>query len=327
MPFGALNGCLTSNATERLRASSLRMVVAGIGIPIANVLAVPMLRFFSGTGDQYNTRGYFYGVLICCVISVPTLLWTAVKTKEVVGPPPDQGKVSYAQMFRTMFSSRYVPLIAISFIATGINMYGGMTLGIYYFRFVAKNPMIMGISALVMMPFGWIGAGFMAAFLYKFQRHKGREVALVSFIAAFCAVVRYFFPAPHPIWWIMGVLMGLFGAGSALVYGMIGDAVDVVEYKTGIRADGFLASFTSTALKFGGAVGPAFGALMLGVLRYNPDLAVQPPELVRGINILQNLMPAGFSLLNAVIYLLFWDLDEKKHTPIREELERRRREG
>jgi sugar (glycoside-pentoside-hexuronide) transporter len=327
MPFGALNGCLTSNMEERLKASSMRMLVAGFGIQTANVLAVPLLRYFSKGSDTYTANAYFFAVLICCAISIPTFIWTGFKTREVVGPPPNQGKVSYFQMFKAMFSARYIFIIIIGWFATGVNMYGGMTMGIYYFRFVAKNPLIMGISALVMMPFGWIGAGFTGAFLYKYLRHKGKAVAVVSFIAAFCAVIRFFFPAPHPIWWASGVFMGIFGAGSALVYGMIGDAVDVVEFKTGIRTDGFLASFTSTALKFGGAVGPAFGALMLGMLNYNPDLSVQPPELVRGINMLQNLVPAGFSLLNALVYLLFWDLDEKKHIPIREELERRRREG
>jgi sugar (glycoside-pentoside-hexuronide) transporter len=324
MPFGALNGCLTSNATERLKASSLRMVIAGIGIQVANVLAVPMLRFFSGGTDAYNTRGYFFAVLICGVISVPTLIWTAVKSREVVGPPPDQGKVSYRQMFKTMFSSRYVFVISLGMIANGINMYGGMTMGIYYFKFVANNPVLMGLSALVTMPFGWIGAGVVGPWLYIRMKNKGKVMALVSYIGAAAAIVRFFFPAPHPIWWIAGCLSALFMAGGALGYGMIGDAVDVCEYNTGVRCDGFLASFISTAFKIGGAIGPAFGALMLGMLHYNPDLVVQPANIVSGINALVNLIPAGFSLFIALIYTFAWDLSDEKHYQIRLELDRRR---
>ncbi len=89
MPFGALNGVLTSDSGERAKLSGLRMVFANVGASWAGLIAVPLIVFFSGVGDgtTQTPRGYLLAVIVCVVIGLPTLFWSSYKVKEVVKPP------------------------------------------------------------------------------------------------------------------------------------------------------------------------------------------------------------------------------------------------
>jgi Na+/melibiose symporter-like transporter len=252
-------------------------------------------------------------------------VWTSFKTREVLGPPPNQDKVTYRQMFQTLFSNRYIIIITLGMFAMGIFSYGCMTMGVYYFQYVCNKPSWVSIMSILQLAGTVLGAGFLGSFLYGRLKNKGRAMAMAQFTSACCSVIKFLFIAPHPLFWIMTFAAGLAGGASAASgHGMTGDAVDVGEFKTGVRCDGFLTSFTSTAMKLGGAIGPTAGAAMLSVMRYVPNQA-QPPEIIRGINAMYNLMPAVCLLSIGLLYIVFYDLDETKHEAIRQELERRRR--
>ena len=79
MPFGALNGVLTSDSGERAKLSGLRMVFANVGASWAGLIAVPLIVFFSGVGDgaTQTPRGYLLAVIVCVVIGLPTLFWSS----------------------------------------------------------------------------------------------------------------------------------------------------------------------------------------------------------------------------------------------------------
>ena len=72
MPFGALNGVLTSDSGERAKLSGLRMVFANVGASWAGLIAVPLIVFFSGVGDgtTQTPRGYLLAVIVCTVLGV-----------------------------------------------------------------------------------------------------------------------------------------------------------------------------------------------------------------------------------------------------------------
>ena len=57
MPFGAMNGVLTSNANERVKLSGMRMVVANIGLNLAGVVAIPLVVAFSAAGGAQTAGG------------------------------------------------------------------------------------------------------------------------------------------------------------------------------------------------------------------------------------------------------------------------------
>jgi Na+/melibiose symporter-like transporter len=128
MPFGAMNGVLTSNANERIKLSGMRMVIANIGLNGMGVLAIPLVVFFSAAGGAYTAHGYFMAVLVTGIVGVPFLMWTAITCREVLLPPPQQKKVTMKQNLQCIFGNKYMLMIIVSNLCAGIVMYGRMTM-------------------------------------------------------------------------------------------------------------------------------------------------------------------------------------------------------
>ena len=133
----------------------------------------------------------------------------------------------------------------------------------------------------------------------------------------------YWIPAPSAGFWILSLLAALlFGAYMGVHYGTMGDEIDYGELISGVRCDGFLASFTSLAMKCGGAVGPAAGGALLAALNYVANTQ-QTPQVLNAINLTISVIPCAICVVNAILYL-FYPISQKKHKEIMGELIRRR---
>lgn len=135
----------------------------------------------------------------------------------------------------------------------------------------------------------------------------------------------YWIPAPSAGFWILSLLAALlFGAYMGVHYGTMGDAIDYGELISGVRCDGFLASFTSLAMKCGGAVGPATSArgFFLAALNYVANTQ-QTPQVLNAIDLTISVIPCAICVVNAILYL-FYPISQKKHKEIMDELIRRR---
>ena len=122
---------------------------------------------------------------------------------------------------------------------------------------------------------------------------KGRVCALLNILCAVTYLVMYWIPAPSAGFWILSLLAALlFGAYTGVHYGTMGDAIDYGELISGVRCDGFLASFTSLAMKCGGAVGPAAGGALLAALNYVANTQ-QTPQVLNAINLTISVIPCA----------------------------------
>lgn len=329
MPYGAMNGVITSNSEERAKLSGMRMVFANLGSNFTNLIAASLILALSGTGRTENTaQGYFWAVVISCAIGLPTLIWSAVKSKERVLPPPEQmekgAKIPIGKQLKCLFGNKYALICLSGQFMVGFLAYGRMTIMAYYFTYYAGDFKLYSITGIVGIITGIVGAGVLCPLLYKVFKHKGRALT-VGF--GLCAIffAPMFWLMPQGIWfWVFYALSNLFNsAASALRYSCDGDNADYAEHKYGIRVDGFLSSFVSLMLKAGGAVGPALLLAWLDGLGYAPNVA-QNAAVLNALNLSMSLIPAGLCLLCALGYLFIYDLDGDKHAAIVSELERRR---
>ena len=323
MPFGAMNGVLTSNANERVKLSGMRMVVANIGLNGAGVVAIPLVVYFSKAGGAQTANGWFWAVLVCCVISVPTLFWTAAKCREVLAPPPTQNKLSIASQFKAM-SNKYIYIAIFTNLLTGIIMYGKMSMITYYYKYVCHAENIMTINSVVALVSAVLGAGVVGPKAYAWLKNKGKVAVYINLVNVILYVILFWFPAPHILFFVINFVTGLgAGASGAIGYSLIPDAIDYGELKTGVRCDGFIASFVSLALKVGGAIGPALGGAALTWFGFVAN-AEQSATVVIMLNFSVTIVPAICALITLVLYL-FYDLDDAAHAKIREELAERRK--
>jgi Na+/melibiose symporter-like transporter len=181
----------------------------------------------------------------------------------------------------------------------------------------------MTVYGFIYLAASVIGATFVTPSLYSLMKHKGRVAALLNFCCGVTFFIMFFAPAPSIGFWILTFLAGVgYSAYMGTQYGLIPDAIDNGEYVVGYRCDGFLASFTSTAMKAGGAVGPAIGALVLAMLYYVPNQQ-QSPQVLGAMNWSVTLVPAILCMLGGVIYLCY-KISGEKHRKILEELQKRR---
>lgn len=324
MPFGAMGGVITSNAGERVKLSGMRMVFANIGLQGCGVIAIPLITMVGGVAadGSYTANGYFLAVLITVVIGIPFLVWCACKTKERLQPPPTQDTIPLKKQFGCL-KNKYIFICVLCNFLTGIVMYGKMTMITYYFAYVCQDAGLMTTYSLINLVGAVVGAGIGGDLLYKWLKNKGRVGVLINVVSLIGCSAMYFFLATSPVWMGINFIVGLFaGAAGAIGYSMIPDAIDVAELHTGVRCDGFLASFVSLALKIGGAVGPALGGAALAAFGYIAN-AQQSSSVLTMLNASVTLVPAFCAFLQVIAYW-FYDLDDAKHAEIRDELARRR---
>ena len=123
------------------------------------------------------------------------------------------------------------------------------------------------------------------------------------------------------------------GAINICVYAMIGDSLDYMEWKTGVRLTGMGSAIQSFVAKFGNAVATSFIVLMyiivnLDVASINAEITANPLEMSQSVRTgmfsLVSIIP-GLSLLVCVIPLLFYNITGKKKEQITAELEEQRK--
>jgi Na+/melibiose symporter-like transporter len=126
--------------------------------------------------------------------------------------------------------------------------------------------------------------------------------------------------------WIMaGWAFGFLASGMAMAmpFSVLSDSVDFGEWKTGIRAAGFLTAIGAAfCLKAGSGLGGALPAWIMQMHGYVPNVE-QTATSLNGIEIGIIWLPALFFAL-AIVPVWFYDKFERLEPQIHEELKRRR---
>ena len=124
MPYGALNGCITPDSEDRAKVSGLRMMFANVSSMVTVIIAVPLMIAFSSDGSASSARGYFWAVLITCVLGLPTMIVSCCKTKEVLTPPPTQNKIPMNLQMKSLVKNKAVLILIIGQFILGCVLYG-----------------------------------------------------------------------------------------------------------------------------------------------------------------------------------------------------------
>ena len=117
-----------------------------------------------------------------------------------------------------------------------------------------------------------------------------------------------------------------FGGTNALMFSMQADTVDYGEWKTGTRAEGGSYSILSFVRKCGQGIGGFVGGAVIGAFGYVAGSGFQSPEAIQGIKVAAGWVPAGLSVIAALV-LLRYPLAAEQHREIVAELRQRRALG
>lgn len=116
-----------------------------------------------------------------------------------------------------------------------------------------------------------------------------------------------------------------FGIGGlfTLMTSMTADVCDLDELNTGLRREGTFGAVYWWMVKFGMAFAGGLSGLIMALVGFVPDAAVQSPAAVVGIRIAYSIVPIVGTML-AMWVMWGYDLTEQRANQIRRELESRR---
>ncbi len=322
MAHTAMPGVLTSSSSVRTRIASLRTFYLHIGYIVVGIVMSFMLNAF---GKNVKS-GYFWCVLLLCVISMPLIFLSGALVKETYVPAVEKIKVPVRTMLKTISHNKYVIIIMIGTFVYGISAYGRLTAVTYYFTYNIGNPGLAGMTVAVTGVAGLFGALIIPKQFLKYFSNRGKAAALSAFLNAACLCALFFLRGDTVIYWVIRALSMVFQSGyCCTVESALPDTADCNEYKTGFRMDGFVGALYSFMMKFGGAVATVLTGFIINAFGYVPNVE-QTATSLRAINASAHLLPGAALIISGLAFLLFYDLSIEKRDAMRGEILKKREE-
>lgn len=310
---------ISPNSQERANIISISSLVYSIAPTITGAIFPQIAKLFEK--EQLDQNFYRTIFPIFAVVGVLLTMIAYFGTKErVIVPRNYEKKVKFLDAMKKIVRNKYLWILNITtWFQFGRAAITGVLMWIYIY--ILQNVDAQSVLSLVMGTASGLGM-FVAPFLIKFLGK--RNVAVFSnLIVAIASVILIFFPS-NVVLLFIGSYLSFFGIAIQLISqpAMNADALDYQQYATGDRFEGMSGNLgmIGQLLALGtGFIIPAIyevnGLLDDYDILYDP--IVREP-LFRSLAI----VAAVFSFMCAVPFF-FWDLSEKKHKKMIEELKER----
>ncbi|MHC9537534.1 MFS transporter [Dellaglioa sp. BT-FLS60] len=251
-PITAILPSLTSDSEGRISANSFRMSGGQIGAFITSTFCLPLVAFFGNGNDK---KGFMITVAIFGVLAV-ILLFTAFKNlreRNVSITKP----IPFKSSLKATVGNYPWYILVMAFVVYWIAQADRNSISIYYAKYYLGNEQltsvfnglqILGIIATIAIPF-----------VVKIT-NKTMAMLIGLAVGAFGQVMMAV--AGNNLTLIIAAwIIGIFGASlaCAMPFAMLADTVDFGEWKTGIRASGFL---TAVGSAFCIQLGSGFGTFI-----------------------------------------------------------------
>ena len=315
-PITSILPNLSSNPNERVVLNSFRMVGGNVGNFIAVTFTLPLAALLGNGNDQ---KGFPLAVAVFAVIAVVMFLIAFVNLKD-----KNTEKIKPLSIKHSVKAVKgnwpWVILIIANLI-----FWVGLTIRtstiVYYFQYNLDKkdlvPLINGISIIQVLG--------MAAIPFIVKISKKYSTMILGFMLAAIGQVIMYFADASLSGIITGWVIGCIGSGIAcsMPFAMLSDSVDYGEWKTGVRASGFLTAIGSAfCIKAGAGLGGFLPTQVMSMFGYIPN-TTQTSSSLLGIQFSFIWLPAIVFILG-VIPMLFYAKYEKNEGTIQIELASRK---
>ena len=310
---------ISPNSQERANIISISSLVYSLAPTITGALLPQKAKLFEL--EQLDQNFYRTIFPIFTIIGVLMTLIAYFGTKErVIVPKNYEKKVKFWDAMKKIVRNKYMWIINITtWFQFGRGALTGVLMWIYIY--ILQNADLQSVLSLVMGTASGIGM-FMAPFLIKFFGKRNVAVfsnlimgAASAFLIIFPSNVVLLFVSTYIVFW---------GAAVQIISqpAMNADALDYQQYATGDRFEGMSGNLGM----IGQIIALGTGFIIPAIYEINGllddyDILYDPivrEPLFRTLAILATV----FAVLCAVPFF-FWDLNEKKHKKIIEELKER----
>ena len=363
-PYASLGGVMSGDIKERNSITSIRFVASTIAQFVVQGLTLPLVNKFSDGGDA--AQGWLSTISLFAAIGFVFLVITFFTTRERITPPPGQksdlkkdikevfSSVSWRAMFvltlflfttlamwgsaMNYYFENYVDSEALYQFLDRLGLvYAGAGEGVGYSILNAFGLIVSSPDQAYMVGFGvfnmlgalvqFFGVILLSSYLANKFGKKRVFIICLSLTAIFTAM--FYFPGKADIetMFLLNFLKSLAYAPTVpMLWAMIADVADHMEYVSYRRATGFVFAGVVFALKAGLGVGGAILGFLLSGFGYESGAGVaQSESAIMGIQLSSSLIPAA-TFFVGVIALLFYPITKQFNEKMQVELELRRAE-
>ena len=363
-PYASLGGVMSGDIKERNSITSIRFVASTIAQFVVQGLTLPLVNKFSDGGDA--AQGWLSTISLFAAIGFVFLVITFFTTRERITPPPGQksdlkkdikevfSSVSWRAMFvltlflfttlamwgsaMNYYFENYVDSEALYQFLDNLGLvYAGAGEGVGYSILNAFGLIVSSPDQAYMVGFGvfnmlgalvqFFGVILLSSYLANKFGKKRVFIICLSLTAIFTAM--FYFPGKADIetMFLLNFLKSLAYAPTVpMLWAMIADVADHMEYVSYRRATGFVFAGVVFALKAGLGVGGAILGFLLSGFGYESGAGVaQSESAILGIQLSSSLIPAA-TFFVGVIALLFYPITKQFNEKMQAELELRRAE-
>ncbi len=317
--FTSLAQVLTPNGEERTTLLSVSMFIYSLGPSIIN-LVIPILAQLTWGMTDFKTYRVFFPIF--SAIGVLLSLITFKGTKEKIVVPKDYvAKVKFSEGIKQVAKNKYFWLLNFYNVLSGLKFGIGSILA-WYCVYQIQNEGMLGLMNTVL---GTASVPLMLLAPVLAKKISKRNILLVTnLLRAGFAAIMLFTMGNSVVFFVFLYLATLMLGGDGVVTtSMQAEIYDYQQWKTGTRLEGFIT-------QFGGMITTVSGMFTSLILPYFyehyglvDDYTVLYEESVRTpiFNIL--IITTIISCVLSVIPIFFYNLKEKDHKKIIEELKER----
>ena len=343
IPYSSLGGVMTSDIRERTSITTIRFVVVTIAQFVVQGLTLPLVDHFA-EGHTLQ-HGWSCTIAIFACIAFIFFIITFAVSKERIQPPPRQQLSVKEDIKNTVSNVSWNAMALLTFALFVTLAMWGPAMNFYFqynvdqkslYDFMShfisldfNNAYSIGFSAFNMMGaiVQFVGVICLSRYLAnKFGKKKTFKVCLS--LTAFLTALFYI-PEPTDVGllFVINFLRSLAYAPTIpLLWAMIGDVADHIEYESHRRATGFCFSGIVLALKLGLGFGGAIAGIIISMFGYvaGGETTIQNESATMGIRLVSSIVPAMLFMVG-VLALHYYPISKEYNENMQAELSARRR--
>lgn len=309
-PYCSLGGVMTSEIEDRTSLNTYRFIAVTVGQIIVQGATLPLVDKLGGDDRQ---QGWLWTVGIFAVVSFVCLITTFRITRERVTPPPMQNTSLKEDLRETMSNASWKSVVMLTFF-TFIMLAMWSSAMNFYFRYDVDQKALADFLDI----FGFhvdeahaYSVGFsvfnISAALFQLvaiiclserlaRRYGKKEVMITCLLMTAICTALFWIPSKTDVafLFVLNILRSVAYAPTIpLLWAMMGDVADNVEYLSHRRSTGLCFSSMTFSLKLGSGIGGIMTGFILSAFGYvSGDVLVQNEMAETGIRLTASILPA-----------------------------------
>lgn len=305
IPYGALSASMTSDAAERSRLATFKVLGGAVAALLVALATQPFVALFPTAAEGWFALSVLFGA--CSCVALYATYRTAIEnadSADVRRPPVRQ---QLEALWRNPSFIIVIAAIMLSSIASVISS----KVTVYYFTYYLSKPDLAGIGLAIQVVavmactplWAWVARRYSKRIAWL----GGAAIAIVG------QGVFYAYGGTDSL--IVMSLVAVIWIGAAAVpvifWSMAPDTVEVGEWRTGARSEGVAFGIVSLGQKVALGIGIGLTGILLDVIRYVPG-AQQTPATLEGMHAMMTL-PGLVAAAASGAVMWFYRLDGALH--------------